>query len=140
MAFVFKSPNSSNWIAGFRDVTGKRRNRSTGLLSTERNKRKAEAAAHEYEAAGRNKRAAQQVRRTICSLHKEFTGEDMPVMTLRLHVDQWLLSKKTSVSSHKVQRRCGWQTGWHKSPHGFTTNCSGVVDSGCGAIHGTKLE
>lgn len=103
MAFVFKTPNSSNWIAGFRDITGKRRNRSTGLLSTERNRRKAETAAHEYEAAGRNKRAAQQVRRTICSLHKEFTGEDMPVMTLRLHVDQWLLSKKTSVSSHTAE-------------------------------------
>lgn len=102
MAFVFKNKNTSNWLAGFRDATGKRRNRSTGLLATERNKRKAEGIAAEYEAAGRNKRAAQQVRRTICSLHKEITGEDMPVITLRLHVDQWLLSKKTSVAAKTV--------------------------------------
>jgi integrase len=102
MAFVFKNPNTVNWLAGFRDATGKRRNRSTGLLATERNKRKAEGIAAEYESAGRNKRAAQQVRRTICSLHKEITGEDMPIITLRLHVDQWLLSKKTSVAAKTV--------------------------------------
>ena len=102
MAFVFKNPNTSNWIAGFRDATGKRRNRSTGLLSTEKNKRKAETIAHEYESAGRNKRSAQQVRRTICSLHRELTGEDMPVITLRLHVEQWLKSKKTSVAEKTV--------------------------------------
>lgn len=102
MAFVFKNPNTVNWLAGFRDATGKRRNRSTGLLANEKNKRKAEGIAAEYEAAGRNKRSAQQVRRTICSLHKEITGEDMPVITLRLHVDQWLLSKKTSVAAKTV--------------------------------------
>ena len=102
MAFVFKNPNTSNWLAGFRDANGKRRNRSTGLLATERNKRRAEGIALEYEAAARNKRSAQQVRRTICSLHKEITGEDMPVVTLRLHVDQWLLSKKTSVAPKTV--------------------------------------
>jgi integrase len=102
MAFVFKNPNTVNWLAGFRDSTGKRRNRSTGLASTERNKRKAEQIAHEYEAAARNKRTAQQVRRTICSLHHELTGEDMPTVTLRLHVEQWLKSKKTSVAPKTV--------------------------------------
>jgi integrase len=98
MAFVFKNPNTSNWLAGFRDATGKRRNRSTGLLATEKNKRKAEAIAVQFEAAGRNKRSAQMVRRTICDLHKEITGEDMPVMTMKLHVNQWKVSKQTSVS------------------------------------------
>lgn len=102
MAFVFKNRNSKNWIAGFRDINGKRCNRSTGLLATERYKRKAEGIAIEYEAAGRNKRAAQQVRRTICSLHRELTGEDMPIVTLRLHVEQWLKSKRTSVAPKTV--------------------------------------
>ena len=102
MAFVFKNKNTVNWLAGFRDVTGKRRNRSTGLVATERNKRKAEQIADEYESAARNKRTAQQVRRTICSLHRELTGEDMPVITMRLHVEQWLRSKKTSVSEKTV--------------------------------------
>ena len=103
MAFVFKNPNTSNWLAGFRDATGRRRTRSTGLPATERNKRKAEGIADEYEAAGRHKRTAQQVRRTICSLHRELTGEDMPVITLRLQVEQWLRSKKTSVASKTVE-------------------------------------
>ncbi len=98
MAFVFKNKNSGNWIAGFRDATGTRRNRSTGILATEKNRFKAEGVAVKYEAAGRNKRAAQQVRRTICDLHKELTGEDLPVITLRLHVEQWVKSKKTSVA------------------------------------------
>lgn len=97
MSFVFKNPNTVNWLAGFRDATGRRRNRSTGLLATEKNKRKAETIALEYEATARNKRTAQHVRRTICDLHREITGEDMPEMTLRLQVDQWLRSKKTTV-------------------------------------------
>ena len=103
MAFVFKNPNTVNWLAGFRDATGRRRTRSTGLPATERNKRKAEGIADEYESAGRNKRTAQQVRRTICSLHRELTGEDMPVITLRLQVEQWLRSKKTSVAAKTVE-------------------------------------
>lgn len=110
MAFVFKNPNTTNWLAGFRDASGKRRNRSTGLAATERNKRKAEQIADEYESASRNKRTAQQVRRTICSLHRELTGEDLPDVTMRLHVEQWLRSKKTSVAGKTVdfyQGACG---------------------------------
>lgn len=102
MAFIFKNPNTQNWLAGFRDATGTRRTRSTGILAIERNKREAEKIAHEYETAGRNKRTAQQVRRTICNLHRELTGEDMPVITLRLQVEQWLRSKKTSVVAKTV--------------------------------------
>jgi integrase len=102
MSFLFKNANSKNWLAGFRDASGKRRNRSTGLLAIERNRRKAQQIADEYESAARNKRTAQQVRRTISSLHRELTGEDMPVVTIRLHVDQWLRSKKTSVAAKTV--------------------------------------
>ena len=133
MAFVFTNPNSSNWLAGFRDATGKRRNRSTGLLATERNKRKAEGIAAQYEAAGRNKRSAQQVRRTICSLHKEITGEDMPVITLRLHVDQWLLSKKTSVAAKTVTFYEGVCTK-------FFTYLGGRADKEIGEITREELE
>ena len=98
MSFLFKNTNSQNWLAGFRDAEGKRRNRSTGLLAIERNRRKAQQIADEYEAAARNKRTAQHVRRVIASLHREITGEDMPVVTMQKHVEQWLLSKQTSVA------------------------------------------
>jgi len=99
MSFLFKNVNSKNWLAGFRDADGKRRNRSTGLLATERNRRKAQQIADEYEAAARNKRTAQHVRRVITGLHREITGEDMPVVTMQTHVNQWLLSKQTSVAA-----------------------------------------
>lgn len=98
MAFVFKNPNTKNWIAGFRDPSGKRRNRSTGLLNSEKNRRQAERIADQYEAAANRKRTAQQVRRTIAELHKEITGEDLPATTMRSHVEQWLASKAPSVS------------------------------------------
>jgi integrase len=98
MAFVFKNSNTTKWLAGFRDATGRRRNRSTGLVNTEKNRNKALKIAEEYETAGRTSRTAQQVRRTICSLHKELTGEHLPNVTLRDHVEQWLKSKQTSVA------------------------------------------
>jgi integrase len=103
MSFIFKSPNSKNWIAGFRDSKGNRRNRSTGLLAKERNRREAEKIAFEYEGAARNVQAAQQVRRTISTLYRELTNEDMPIVSIRLHAEQWLRSKKTSVSSKTVE-------------------------------------
>ncbi len=103
MAFIFKNSNTGNWLAGFRDATGRRRNRSTHLANIEKNRGKAEKIANEYEAAARNKRTAQHVRRTICSLHKELTGDDLPEITLRLHLDQWLKSKKTSVAPLTAQ-------------------------------------
>jgi len=98
MAFVFKNRNTKNWIAGFRDPSGRRRNRSTGLPNTEKNRRQAERIADQYEAAANRKRTAQQVRRTIAELHKEITGDDLPVVTMRSHVEQWLESKASSVS------------------------------------------
>lgn len=103
MSFLIKNINSKNWIAGFRDSNGIRRNRSTGLIATERNRRKAQQIADEYESAARNKRAAQQVRRTIADLHHELTGQDVPVVTMRNHVEQWLRSKKTSVAPKTVE-------------------------------------
>lgn len=97
MSFVFKNKHTKNWLAGFRDASGKRRTRSTGLLATERNRREADKIAFEYERASRNMQSAQQVRRTISGLYRELTSQDMPVVTLRVHIDQWLKSKQTSV-------------------------------------------
>lgn len=98
MAFVFKNPNTKFWLAGFRDFTGKRRNRSTKLLATEKNKKQAERIAEEYEAAANRKRTSQQVRRVIADLHSELTGEDLPTVSVSEHVQKWIGSKVTSVS------------------------------------------
>jgi integrase len=98
MAFVFKNRNTKYWLAGFRDSTGKRRNRSTKLLAVEKTKRQAERIAVEYEAAANRSRTALQVRRTIVDLHKELTGRDIPSVSISSQVQLWLKSKKSSVS------------------------------------------
>lgn len=98
MSFVFKNLNSKFWIGGFRDATGKRRNRSTKILATEKNKRLAEKIAIEYESAANRNRTALQVRRTISELHKELTGNDLSSVTLAKHVETWIASKRTSVA------------------------------------------
>ena len=99
MAFIFKNRNTKNWLAGFRDATGKRRTRSTGVEATEENRFDAQDIARSYEAAANRKRTAHQVRRVISDLHKEITGVDLPVVTVQSHVDAWLKSKVSSVSA-----------------------------------------
>ena len=100
MSFVFKNPNTKYWLAGFRDSTGKRRNRSTKLVASEKNKRQAERIAEEFEAAANRKRSALQVRRVIFDLHRELTSEDFPSVSVAAHVTKWIESKATSVSGH----------------------------------------
>lgn len=99
MAFVFKNPNTKYWLAGFRDITGKRRNRSTKVVATEKNKRQAEKIADEFEAAANRRRTSQQVRRTIASLHREITGEDLPTVTVSEHAQKWLHGKTSTVTA-----------------------------------------
>jgi len=102
MAFIFKNPNSPNWLAGFRDASGKRRNRSTGIENKEKHRRAAERIADEYEATARNRRTSQQVRRAMSELHQEITGEEVPTVTLRSHVEAWLRSKEPSVAASSM--------------------------------------
>ena len=98
MAFIFKNRNTSNWLAGFRDLSGKRCNRSTALPATEANRKKALRIADEYEAAANRTRTAQQVRRVISELHKSITGEDMAVFTMSTHLERWRKARKPTVS------------------------------------------
>lgn len=86
MACVWKHPNSRYWIARFYDRNGKRRNRST---KTE-NRKEARKLAEAYEDAAKRKRTALQSRRVIASLHKEITGEGLPVSTVKDFLERWL--------------------------------------------------
>ncbi len=90
MASLWKRPNSENYWACFTDANGKRLKRSTG----ESNRSKAKQIAEAYEAAARTKKTALQVRRTIASLHKQITGEDLASLTVREHSQNWLVEKK----------------------------------------------
>lgn len=89
MACVWKHPNSKYWIARFYDQNGKRRNRST----KSEDRKEARKLAEVYEDAARRKRTALQSRRVISALHKEITGEGLPVSTTREFFDRWLETK-----------------------------------------------
>jgi hypothetical protein len=98
MAFLWKHPNSKYWYARFTDAQGVRRNCSTRILATDKNRREAMKVADEYELAGTKRRTALQVRRTIAALHKEITGGDLATLTLKEHVNSWLASRKSEVA------------------------------------------
>lgn len=76
-------------MARFYDLNGKRRNRST---KTE-DRKEARKLAAIYEDAARRKRTALQSRRVISALHKEITGEGLPVSTVREFFNRWLETK-----------------------------------------------
>ena len=86
MACIWKHPNSKYWMARFYDLNGKRRNRST----KSEDRKEARKLAAIYEDAARRKRTALQSRRVIAALHKEITGEGLPVSTAREFFKGWL--------------------------------------------------
>jgi integrase len=90
MASVWKHPNSPYWTACFTDLEGRRKKRST----KEKNRRKAEKLAEQYEEAARKRRTFSQVRTVLQDLHREITGEELKSVTVREHVKNWLTEKK----------------------------------------------
>lgn len=97
MAFLVKHPQSKYWVAGFYDANGKRKRRSTKIEATEKNRRKAQGIAEEYEAAAKQIRTARQVRKVITELHKELSGADVPTATVREFFEVWVSRKKNEV-------------------------------------------
>ena len=89
MACIWKHPNSRYWIARFYDRNGKRRNRSTKT----QNRKEAIKLAEAYEDAAKRKKTAMQSRRVISALHKEITGEGLPVSTVKDFFSRWLETK-----------------------------------------------
>ena len=76
-------------MARFYDRTGARRNRSTKSEDRKEARKIAEA----FEDAARRKRTALQSRRVIAALHKEITGEGLPVSTVKEFFKRWLETK-----------------------------------------------
>ena len=95
MAFVWRHPTSKYWMARFYDREGKRRNRSTKIEARgEKSRKAAQSIADEYEGAAKRKRTAFQMRKVISELHQEITGEDLPTLSVKKHVEGWLTAKK----------------------------------------------
>ena len=90
MASLWKRENSKYWTACYTDKTGKQRKRSTGTTD----RKEAQKIAEEYETAARRRRTARQVRQVIADLHHEFTGEELPTVTVASYMQGWLERKK----------------------------------------------
>ncbi len=98
MASLWKRDNSRFWTACFTDRAGKQRKRSTGTT----NQREAQRIAEKYEEAARKRRTSRQVREVIGDLHRELTGEELPVITVRAFFNGWLERKKVETSSATI--------------------------------------
>jgi integrase len=90
MASLWKHPNSQFWTACWTDRTGRRMKRSTKTA----HKGQALRLAHEFEESAGKHRTAKQVRKVIEDIHKSITGEELPTITLRAYVVQWLTGKE----------------------------------------------
>lgn len=90
-------------MARFYDRDGKRRNRST---RTE-DRKEARKLAESYEEAAKKKRTALQSRRVIASLHKEITGEGLPVSSAKEFFERWLITKtrETKASTMRFYKK-----------------------------------
>ncbi|MEI6278897.1 MAG: tyrosine-type recombinase/integrase [Verrucomicrobiae bacterium] len=97
MAGVIRRPESSCWIACFKDVLGRRLKRTTKIPAKERDRRRALEVAEGFEAVASKKRTALFVRRVISDLHLKITGEAMAIQSLRQYVESWLAMKAHSV-------------------------------------------
>lgn len=90
MASLWKHPESKFFFACFTDRLGRRLKRST----KETSRSKAQRIADVYEQAARQKQTVRQVRNVIAELHKTITGQDVAVLTMREHSENWLAEKK----------------------------------------------
>lgn len=94
MAFLWKHPQSKFWQARYFDKEGRRRNRSTKLEAKDSTRKKAQKLADSYEEAATKRRTARQAREVIATLHAELTGEEMPTLTMKKHVEGWIARKE----------------------------------------------
>jgi integrase len=90
MAFIFRSPKSKYWIAGFYDSQGKRRNRST----KETDRRRAEKAAADYESSWRGKLTARQFERVLADGYERIVGSTKISISFSTFLQDWLSGRK----------------------------------------------
>ena len=104
MAYLTKHPKSKYWIASFRDIVGRRVNRSTkveinpaGADAKERagkaseNRRLAQGIADDYEQTSRGNKTESQVRKTLGDLHSQVNaGRELEFASCDAFLTQWL--------------------------------------------------
>jgi len=109
MSCIWQHPKSKYWFARFTDVTGKQRNRSTGVAirganrsETETNRKMAQKLADSFESAARKRHTAIRLRTVIAELQKEITGAELSSHTTRKFAGDWINGKRASVAPRTV--------------------------------------
>lgn len=118
MAFIFKTPGSVCWIAGFRDLNGIRRNRSTRIKTTgspsERaeNKRKAQTIAEQFERLARGElQRESEIREVAMQLAALARGNEVETLTVAAFLNSWVERQEktgkpdTTLSRYKLEAR-----------------------------------
>jgi len=104
MAFLFESPKSKHFIAGFYDQDGKRRNRSTGIEKKSSNRKEALKIAESYEAAWRGKMTMRQVQSVLGDAMKFVSGEDKLALSLADFIKEWTEGRSAEWSKSSLDR------------------------------------
>lgn len=104
MAFLFESPKSKHFIAGFYDQDGKRRNRSTGIEKKASNRKEALKIAESYEAAWRGKMTMRQVQSVLGDAMKFLGGEDKLAISTADFLKRWTDERSVEWSKTSVDR------------------------------------
>jgi hypothetical protein len=100
VAFIFQSPKSKFWIAGFIDRDGRRRNRST--RTTDR--RKALKIAEDFETAWRGQLTARQFERVLTEGIERITGETRLNTPFDAFLKDWLSARKAEWAPSSLAR------------------------------------
>jgi integrase len=120
MAFLHRHPGSRFWVAGFRDATGKRCNRSTKILvappgvtpreraeAASKNKKTAQAVADAFEEAARGNSTEAQLRRVFGELSARVNDRRLEFAQTDTFLRQWLERISTTRSPTTVARYKG---------------------------------
>lgn len=104
MASLRRLPTSSNWIACFIGVDGKRYQRSTGIKADGKmtTRRQAQRIAEEYEDLARKKKTVLQIQRVLSDLYEDVSGEALPDSNAQAFATKWLDSKQAEIRPHTL--------------------------------------
>lgn len=107
MASVWKHPQSPFWTACYTGGDGRQRKKSTKILATEKNRRKAQRIADEMERAHRMRATRTQIFKMCCDLVRETTDEEMEPATVRGFLDGYLRRRAKEVSASTLAAYTG---------------------------------
>jgi integrase len=106
MAYLWRHPKSKYWYAAWKDVHGKRMNRSTRIIAklTKQSRKDAQRIADEYESATQKTKSAKQIRQTLADLQKDILGDDLPTATIAEYSKRFFDFKKGETAEMGLQK------------------------------------